>query len=746
MSRPPRLIPALALVLGPALALAQDHRALEEVVVTAQKKSEILQDVPISISAVTAQDLADVNIFNFSETTDLTPGVTLGIPGLQSAAIRIRGVGAEFFSSGTPQSVSVFVDEVAQAEIGAVFSTLVDVERIELLRGPQSTLYGQNSPGGAYNITTVAPGTEGVEGYVEGSYSAFDASDLDRSDVRGAVNLPLVDDVLAWRLAGVYVDSAGYVKMKNPDRTESTSGGTNQKAVRSRLLWNATPDMDLLWTSNYKDIKDHGAGFNYDGLVPGSGGTNPVAAEYNQFKDRHSYASFPSEVTGKIKDTSLHWRWDTGLFDVDFLASYQDFETVSDEDRAPYFNGVGLFNIDSDTDINTFELRLSDSGDLLDYIAGLYYADQDQKSNLNILITEVEVFGDAKGTNKSQSAFTNVTWHLAGQWDLSTGLRYDDNDVSLVSNLGFLDFRANVDESQSFDHVSWSVKLRYYHDENTTLYAAVDDGYKQGGFNPLVAGVLPFADIFPDVVAVAENTLSYDPETSTAYEVGIKGSALDNRMSYSLAVFYQQFDDHQIAQPNTDTLEPLDSLFLQAIVNAGEVATQGVEFELHYLLGDNWDAGLRGAYFDPTIKKWDNRFCPVGQATSPDQVYCPAGSGDPLNTLPQWNTNVQLGYVQPLDTGWEIYARLDWTWQSGPNFTTLTDQFDGDRSKLGGSLGFRDNERGIDLRFWAKNLTNEDYNYDPTFLEANGDPNLPPAFRGEFYPGREFGLTARYSF
>ena len=188
---------------------------LEEVLVTAQKRTQILQDVPISISVATAQDIADINAFSFTDLVQLTPGVSI-FPGIQAASIRLRGVGPGFFSVGSPQSVVVFVDQFAQSQIGTVFSTLVDLERLELLRGPQGTLYGINAPGGAYNIITRSPTMEGTEGYLEGTYSQYDSSDLGAVDLRGAVNIPLVDDQLALRLAGVYRDDDGYIENVNP--------------------------------------------------------------------------------------------------------------------------------------------------------------------------------------------------------------------------------------------------------------------------------------------------------------------------------------------------------------------------------------------------------------------------------------------------------------------------------------------------------------------------------------------------
>ena len=146
----------LALVLLLGTPIVEARRQLEEVVVTAQKREESLQDVPISMTVVGAEELAQLSIFDFTETANLTPGVDF-FPSVQAAAIRLRGVGPGSFALTSPQSVAMFIDDIAQGSVGAAFSTLVDVERIELLRGPQGTLYGQNAPGGAYNIPPKRP-------------------------------------------------------------------------------------------------------------------------------------------------------------------------------------------------------------------------------------------------------------------------------------------------------------------------------------------------------------------------------------------------------------------------------------------------------------------------------------------------------------------------------------------------------------------------------------------------------------
>ena len=738
---------SLAVAIGlPHAGLAQE-RQLEEILVTAQKKSESLQDVPISISVLGADELAELAIFDFTETARLTPGVDM-FPGVQSAAIRLRGVGPAFFALTSPQSVTVFVDEMAQASVGSVFSTLVDVERIELLRGPQGTLYGTNAPGGAYNISTRAPNVEEFEGYIEGSYSQYEYSDLETVDLRGAVNVPLIENTLGWRLAAVYADSDGFAKVKNPVNSEKGAGGKEHQSFRSRLLWVINPEMDLTWNVNYQDLDDEPLDlFNVDGVVPGTGGDSGVPAITNRFEDRHYYADFNSEAETDLRDTSLHWRWQADVANIDFLAYYQDFDTSLFDNRVPYPGFDETFDITLDWELKTVELRFSDTGEKFDYLAGLYYLDGEIDGGLDLVLNGVALDGPVSGTQETYAAYGNMTFHLAEKWDFSAGLRYEQSDLTTYSDLNFLQFKAVVDDDEDYDHLSWSLKLLHYVNENHNAYLAVDNAYKRGGFNNLTPGAAILAPIFPEVAAAGEQMLAFDEETSTAYEVGFKGQGLDGTLGYSLAIFYQEFDDHQVTQPlRVDALVTpagnLNALFQNQLTNADEVVTQGIELELNYLLGELWTVDWRLAYFDATIEEWDFRFCGQGEEEVDGQLYCSADSGDPLNALPQWNSNFQLGHRQPLTPSINLYGRFDWTWQSSANFTRVTDRWDDSKSRFDLSVGLQFVEYDLDLRVWGKNLADEDFNINPVILPRGN----PAPYEGTYYRGREYGMTLTYSF
>ena len=361
-------------------------------------------------------------------------------------------------------------------------------------------------------------------------------------------------------------------------------------------------------------------------------------------------------------------------------------------------------------------------------------------------LSGIDVAQDAKGTTEGYAAYANGTLHLDPKWDLSLGARYDYNESTLDSNVGFLTYAGAIDDAVDFDHVSWSVKLQHYLQDNLNAYLAVDNAYKQGGFNTLPTAVLQFADIFPEITAVAEEVVPIKEEVSTAFEIGLKGTILDDTLRFGVDIFYQEFHDHQLTQPdNVAALAPLDGLFNGAVDNADEVTTSGIEFELAYLLGEHWDVDLSGAYSNPKIEDWPQRFCEGGEEQHPEQLYCPKSGGDPLNSLPQWNTNLQLGYQRPLAGAWDLYSRINWSWHSEANYTVNTNQFSTDKNLFSLSLGFHENTLGLDIRLWGKNLSNEDFNIDPG-VKANGEPGLPPAWQGTYWPGREYGITVSYNF
>jgi len=731
------------LSLSGAAALAE---GLEEIVVTAQRTAQSLQDVPISISVVSAEDLMRNSIFDFAETADLTPGVSMNSSAASLASITVRGVGPSFFAP-TAQSVPLFVDEVPASQPGAVINTLFDVERIELLRGPQGTLYGKNAPSGAYNISTVMPDVGEFSGSVSGAAYVWDANDEPGVDLRTAFNLPITD-TLAARIAAVYAETEGGTEMKHPDAEEDVTGGKDHRSLRVRLLWQPDEVSQVHLISNIQSLDDFYSWRLFDGLVPATGGSNPVPALFTNFSDREDYGALRSRATTDVRDVALKYEWEGELTNLDIILSYQNFETTLFQNQTPWpREDPGSTDFELETEQATFEVRVSDTGDFLDYVAGIFVSDNQSEAttviNLDAFIPGVvdqETFGAA--------VFGNFTFHLAEQWDFSVGMRYEDNSQEYVSDVEVVGFAGDIDEKLDFNHLSWSLKLKYFLNEDTTAYLALDNAYRQGGINSYVPAIDAVGEALGNeaIGDTARAFLEYDEEVSTAIELGVKGNLLDNRLRYSLAMFYQEFDDHIIRQNAAQAdseIGALGSLYTLIFVNAEEVVTKGFELDVAYALSDNLTIDFRSAYFDATVEEWVNRLCTSGD-DDPDGVFCPAESGSDLASAPKLNTNTQITYFGQLDSGWNYFANLAWVWRSESAMNSnITSRYDDPENLVNLTVGF--NEGPLSFTVWGKNLTDELTIQTPDDVE-NGDPALPPALVVTPNQGRQFGVTFGYNF
>ncbi|MFK7976663.1 MAG: TonB-dependent receptor [Halioglobus sp.] len=731
-----------------ALGQAGASQTVEEILVTAQKKTQSIQDVPISISVVSAEDIKRNLIFDFSETVALTPGVSVNAASSALASITVRGVGPGFFAQ-IAQGVPLFVDEVAAAQPGAVFGTMVDVERLEVLKGPQGTLYGKNAPSGAYNITTVAPSFGGVEGFALGSYSQFASNGEPTVDIRGAVNVPLVDDKVAARFAAVYADTDGAIDMINPVSQDDTTGGKKHASLRARTLFAISDQSDLNVTVNYKDLDDFYSFRAFEGIIPGTGGTNPTPAVFAEFNNREVFSPSRSQSSTEVKDIAANYRWNGENADIDFIVSFQEFDTSLVQIQTPWItDDPGKVEFDLNSEQYTAELRFSNTSDLFDYVAGIYLVDTTTESKTDITL-EGDVFpNDVLEETFGAAAFGNFTYHINDQWDASLGLRYDDNKQEYNSFADLAGFNGELDEDLDFSHLSWSIKFNYFANENTTAYLAIDNAYRQGGINSYLPAIGAIGEVLNSekIGITVQDLLSFEEEVSTAIEVGIKGSALDKRLRYNLAIFYQQFDDHIIRNPDPNDPELLvvGAIYTLAFTNAEEVVTKGVEFDVSYVINDEWFLDFRAAYFDATMEEWNNKLCSFETNDPVGELYCPQDSGNDLTIAPKWNTNTQLSYFKALESDWSLFSTVSWNWMSqSEGDGIVTDRFNDFVNFVNLNVGVR--RDGLSVTLWGKNITDEMPNQLP-FPTPNGDPNVAPVLTGKHNNGFEYGLSIGYDF
>ncbi len=649
---------AAALILTQQSHIAS-AQTLEEVIVTAQKRAQSAQDIPVALTAVSAETIEAMGIEEFSDVTRISPSLTLGTGNnKQQASISIRGIGTSVFSIGVEPSVAVIIDNVSQVQPGQALSNLVDIERIEVLRGPQSTLFGKNASAGLVSVTTKNPSDE-----FEGSLELV-ATDDDQIRTVGTVSGP-VSDSFGYRIMGYYDDRDGY--MTNLTTGGDLNGGLS-KGGRGKFVWNATDSFTSTLIVNYSEDKLNCCGINwYDldpearvlGFVPDQIDVGITPGKDNR-KIRQDDASLG---TSRDVSASLELAYELNEFTLTSISSwnrweYQNNEDVdfSDVDVAGALSGgllEGGINSLSDVETNFFaqELRLdSPIYDNFDYILGLYYADADTDRSFERAILVADWVAEA-GT-ESMAAYGQGNWRFAENTSMTLGLRYNYEDISadFVDNPSASRFSGDDSDGVWLGKVS----VQHFLNEDSMLFASYSRGYKgqaydiSTGFNQ----------------GKADNPVA--AEESDAYEVGIKTTLLDQRLQLNVVGFYTEYDNYQ-AQ-NTKTNE--DGTFELDISNVGQLETQGIEIDAVALLGDNFV--LRGGYawIDATVKSYPNARCFPGQTEAQGCVELAPGvtvqdlAGEDLNNSPDHKLTLSGEYTLALSSmPFEGFANFSYRWQ-----------------------------------------------------------------------------------
>jgi iron complex outermembrane receptor protein len=762
---------ALSLLLAAAVAPAwgQNKRAasLEEVVVYARKMNENQQTVPISMVVNSGKQLETAQVVDFQDITKITPGLTITSEDPTSSSIKIRGVGLSFFGLAADPGVVITVDEFPQSRIGAVFGAFLDVRQVEVLKGPQGTLYGRNAPSGVISIWSNRPDYEGIHGRAELSASTYDTL-LGEA----AINLPVIDDKLAVRLAYIHNESDGYTDLAQYDRVSTGENTYNyiysgQKihadeidgdSARATILFEPTESLSFTTRLNHTDysnglvsqVADGPMIYTAESAMVDPGGDVYVADRDDNlmFQDNLDYSDYT------LKEGGLRTEWSTEAGRIVSLSQYQEFETelseTIDAKPSPFAQPRVLTSND---ELYTQELRWhSQIGDSITYLVGAFYAHQDVEITYQQLEPATEKLITVHGTqdNDSYALYTNFEYQLDEQWSFSLGGRYNDETESIDSNLdltalfdgdsvgGAVEKIGQVQDEIKDDNTSFSFKTRFQYDEDVLFYFAWDSAYKSGGYNPQVANI---SGVFPgnnNIATLESDFLKYPAEESTAYEIGMKSIWLDQSLLVNIAVFYQDFENFQNFQAAES--ERVGGFGLGVLINsADEVNTQGVELELSWLISEEWNASFTSSYANATVDQWDTNFCDEDDHTEdPLQLYCPLSDGSRLNDDPKWTSNAQLGYRAPLGaSNLMLFSHLSYAYAA---------EGGGDDDR---SLGTLDMNIGIEIdnwsvKVWSRNLFDEkDYTGRTTESDVAGVNNF---VQGRNIRPRTIGVTAIYNF
>nr|WP_321510334.1 TonB-dependent receptor [uncultured Hyphomonas sp.] len=690
---------AIAMLAAGQLAVAQESgtdaaepveqtRSLQKVVITARKQQETSLEAPLSVTAFTSDTLINEGIGDPDALALRTPGMTYGNFGdSKLSPTSLRGVIGGAGSAGADPAVAYYLDEVFLGQgVGAAVD-LFDLERVEVLRGPQGTLFGRNAIGGAVSYTTARP-TDEFEARLEA-----EAGNYDYYRIGAVVSGPLVKDTVSGRLAFQKTERGGLSDNVVLGQEVNTEGSWS---ARGQLLFNLGVETEWLLTADYKEIDQEPLIFETLKYIEGTTFVSVLdafAIERNADPfDRKVYADQQPVETAEIWGASSTFTTTISGVDITNITSYRehDYFSRTDTDRSAL---SWLYDGDPETTqrfSNEFRLNWS-SGDL-DWILGTYYYDQEASnlsfieigSDLADLLGAPEAAGgrsgsDARMDTRSIAAFASMTWNVSEKLDVTLGARYTDEekkiDYSQSDPFGLLGGDFSVTGSDSWSEVTPTANVRYRFTPETIGYVTVSSGFKSGGYN----------DALGDA-----NGISFDPETLWNYEVGLKGELFDGQMQASLAVFYMDWTDIQITTDNPNT-----PLYDPQISNAGAAHSTGVELEVLSRVTDYLTVGLNAAL----------------QEAEFDEGILPDGTPlDKIPYAPDYTLNLNADYEAPLT------QTLDWfvggsVLARGESYLTQDNQADGrveSYTLYNLSAGIAANDGSWRFSIWGENLGDEE--------------------------------------
>jgi iron complex outermembrane receptor protein len=630
----------MAVAVLPAYAQqpAAEKLVLEEVLVSARKREESLQDVSVAVSAVAGSAIDDAHIRDSAELSKLVPSLTVGSTSSGgTGSFVIRGVGTLVFSDGAEPSVSTMIDGVVLGRASQSFMQLVDIERVEVLRGPQGTLFGKNSTGGVVHFLTRNPSDE-----FEAEVSAT-AVDYDEYRFGGSISGPITETFGA-RLTYGGVRDDGYIK--NVYDGSYYNGGDTDTA-RLKLRWQPTFNLDLKWSSDFNSEQDgtnqRTARIVIDPVVAAT--LLPVVASEDNYE---------VNLDGEIfldQDSSGHALtvdWDIGDYSITSITAYRENsrESMNDNDGLPT-NPVS-FTQRSDNEQEQFsqELRVTSPGDgRLRYVAGLFAFLQTQDSELARTFATGGNVASSSTDNTNYAAFGELTYDINEALRVIVGGRYtyDEIEYDFVRTGNVFPPIAAFSEKADDDDFSGKLVLEWDASEDVMVYGSYAEGYKGQAFN------VTFGSSSGDPVP---------PETSQAWEIGAKSTLMEGRVRLNAALFRTDYEDFQAQVFIED-----DNNTAFALASAGDTRTQGLELDITGRVTENLTLFGGLALIDATIEDFENGPCSNGQryrgvgykgqescGIVPSSLANQDLSGGELPFSPDWKISLNANYAIPLNS------------------------------------------------------------------------------------------------
>jgi len=732
----------ILILLSPMLVTAQDKEelTLEEVIVTAERRQESVQEIPMSVTAITADTISAMGYRTSQDLQNIVPGLTIRSPQIGQNNFVIRGIGEANDDVSSDSGVGVFVDDIYMARTSAANLTLYDLERVEVLRGPQGTLYGRNTAGGSINIITSKPGDE-----FEGKFG-LDVGSEGLINAKAFLSGPLIEGKLFAKASIASFNRDG-IMTNLYDGVEGNEIDTITGRVGLRYL--AGDRVEFLFTIDSEKTRP---GPNLKSLGPEDGfeniGTLPSGPQPASDPVRSANVN---NSTGEKFDTTggmARMNVDFDAATLSLIGGYREEQTFYNED----FDATPDDNLnevhDEDGSWGSLELRLSSNagGSLsadgrLNWTGGLYYFTEDTDKTLdfesttlpfilcNFVFPPFACAGVPPGTfsavryfqqieTDAYAVFGQATYDLSDRFSLTAGLRYTSEEKDFTA-LGYVDgpmqppFNPILEEdidckgNKDFSNTSGKLALDFKFTDNVLVYGTFSQGYRSGGFN----GQAPNNE---------EACGGFDEETANNYEMGLKADWADNRVRTNLSVFYTDYSDLQVTVIPQPGGTPTTT-------NAADSEITGAEIEFEALVTANFSLHGNAAFLDATYKE----FVTFEQGELVDK------SGDRIAEVPDTTWNLGFLYNFPLNSGAQLSLRGDYIWESETKVIgVLLPQWE----SANFSLAYQPPSSNWMLSAWVRNAFDELY-WTATGVADTADINAVPRL---LEAPRTYGISFEY--
>jgi iron complex outermembrane receptor protein len=716
-----------------------------EITVTAQRRVEDIQEVPVAVTALQGEDLEtilvgapDVRILS-----GRVPSLVMESSfGRAFPRFYIRGLGNPDFDLNASQPVSMMVDEVVLENPIVKGMPLFDLDRVEVLRGPQGTLFGRNTPAGVVKFETAKPSVGGeAGGMFRASYGTFNTY-----DINGGVNIPLGEH-FAMRLSALYQSRDDWVDNTYEPGPEDELGAYTTGAGRFQLLWSPTDNFDALVNLHAWDVDGTARMFRANILKPGGGG---LVDGFNQDEmsidgknqqlisawggslrfDWDFGAATLTSITGLEKITNMYSRGD---IDGGYGASF-----LGEGNYGPGFipfpseSADGIPNLDQLTQ----EFRLASNGnDVIDWLFGAYYFNEDFRAetySYDSLAPGNPQDGFAYQSQESTSyaLFGSLDFHLGSKWDLVAGIRYTSDEKDFLAERPDPTFQLPtfqpITENTDADNVSWDLSATFKASDDVNIYGRVATGFRA----PSIQGRILFCADFEGGLNPATNCVTVaDEETILSFELGVKSILARNRLRLNVTGYWFEVSDQQITAVGGE-------FNTAALLNAAKTEGYGLEADIEWTPSAHWLMTF-GASWNPT------------KINDPNLTVAPCGGGctvlDPVvdglayidgNSLPHAPEVIFNGIINVRSDAVHkgMFASLDWAYYSEKQFFLYESaEFKDDSLEIGLRLGYAWNFTKYEIALFSRNLLDEKIvRGGIDFNNLTGFTNDPRTFGVEF--------------